>query len=94
MDFLNHREGDMVFLQSTDCRNCKRLREFEEIEFSRKSCIGDCEKQGGKLSQTFVWISSKNSASGSEFRVCCPSPSIVAHNQNIMKRKVVILVMV
>jgi hypothetical protein len=24
-------------------RNCRRLREFEEIEISRQSCIGDCE---------------------------------------------------
>jgi hypothetical protein len=25
------------------------LREFKEIEISRQSCKGDCEKQGGKL---------------------------------------------
>jgi hypothetical protein len=41
MDFLNHRQGDVVFykvvlLSSLQCtvkhfRNCKRLREFEEI---------------------------------------------------------------
>ncbi len=41
MDFLNHREGGVVFSQVfllsplqcgvTNCRNCKRLREFEEI---------------------------------------------------------------
>jgi hypothetical protein len=39
MDFINHTEGGMVFLLSTlqctvqylNCRNCKRLREFEEI---------------------------------------------------------------
>jgi hypothetical protein len=27
----------------TNCRNCKRLREFEEIEISRHSCRGDFE---------------------------------------------------
>jgi hypothetical protein len=43
MDFLNNREGGVVFYQdfflssSSQCtvthyRNCKRLREFEEIE--------------------------------------------------------------
>ncbi len=31
------------------CINCKRLREFEEIEISRQSCRGDFEYQGGKL---------------------------------------------
>jgi hypothetical protein len=51
MDFLNHREGDVVFFQVfllsllkctlTHLRNCKRLREFEEIEISRQSCRGD-----------------------------------------------------
>ncbi len=60
MDFLNHREGGMVFYQVfllsplqctlTICVEiCKRLREFEEIEDSRQSCRGDCEKQGEKL---------------------------------------------
>jgi hypothetical protein len=29
-------------------RNCKRLREFEEIEISSQSCRGVCEEQGGK----------------------------------------------
>ncbi len=53
MDFLNHGEGGVVFYQVflrsplqcilTDCRNCKRLREFEGIEISRQSCRGDCE---------------------------------------------------
>jgi hypothetical protein len=43
--FLNHREGGMVFYQIfllsplqcavAECRNCKRLREFEE-EISRR----------------------------------------------------------
>jgi hypothetical protein len=47
MDFLNYREGVMVFyqvflisplrVQNLNCRNWKRLREFEEIEFSRQS---------------------------------------------------------
>jgi hypothetical protein len=47
MDFLNHREGGVVFYQVfllsplqctvTNCRNCKRLREFEETEISRQS---------------------------------------------------------
>jgi hypothetical protein len=41
MDFLNHREGSLVFFQvyllspflctETELRNCKRLREFEEM---------------------------------------------------------------
>jgi hypothetical protein len=53
MDFLNHREGGMVFYHVfllspsqcpiTNCGNCKRLREFVEIEISRQSCIGDCK---------------------------------------------------
>ena len=50
MVFLNHKEGDMVFLlgfppffSTMYNRNCKRLREFEEIEISRESCRGDCE---------------------------------------------------
>jgi hypothetical protein len=42
MDFLNHTEGGVVFYQVffplqrtvTHYRNCKRLREFEEIEIS------------------------------------------------------------
>jgi hypothetical protein len=47
MDYLNHRQGgvvfDQVFLLSplqctvTHYRDCKRLREFEEIENSRQS---------------------------------------------------------
>jgi hypothetical protein len=46
MDFLNHREGGMVpysirFSSFLLYRNCKRLREFEEIEISRQSCRGD-----------------------------------------------------
>jgi hypothetical protein len=50
MDFLNHREGGVIFypfvllfpLQCTipHCRNCKRLHEFEEIEISSQSCRG------------------------------------------------------
>jgi hypothetical protein len=39
MVFLNHREGDMVFYQVYLLllyKNCKTLREFEEIEISSK----------------------------------------------------------
>jgi hypothetical protein len=55
MDFLNRREGGMVcyqvfLLSPLQCtvnelytRNCKRLREFEEIEISKQSCRRDCE---------------------------------------------------
>ncbi len=57
MDFLIQKEGAMgfyqVFLLSplqctvavvySSCRNCKRLREFEEIEISRQSCKDNCE---------------------------------------------------
>jgi hypothetical protein len=47
MDLLNHREGGMVCYQVSSfllySRNCKRLREFQEIEISRQSCRGDCE---------------------------------------------------
>jgi hypothetical protein len=32
-----------VYIQQLSSRNCKRLSEFEEIEFSRQSCSGDCE---------------------------------------------------
>jgi hypothetical protein len=73
MDFLNHREGGKVFyrvfllspLQCTvmNSRNCKRLREFEEIEISKQSCEVTVNSKE-ENSKTFVWISSKNSASG------------------------------
>ena len=53
MDFLSLGEGGVVFYQVfrltplqctvTQCRNCKRLREFEEIEISRQSCKRGCE---------------------------------------------------
>jgi hypothetical protein len=53
MDFLNHRDGGVVFfhvfllspLQRTVTHygNCMRLREFEEIEISMESFRGDCE---------------------------------------------------
>jgi hypothetical protein len=33
----------------TELRNCKRLREFEEIDISRQCCRGDWEWQEGKL---------------------------------------------
>ncbi len=59
-EFLNHRKVSMVFfevsscllysVQLLNCKNCKRLRDFEEKEFSMQSCRGDCEKQGGTLS--------------------------------------------
>jgi hypothetical protein len=45
MDFFNHREGGVVFsqfssfllysVQKLNWRNCKRVREFEEIGISR-----------------------------------------------------------
>ena len=41
MDFFNHREKGIVFFRFSSFlhyRNCKRLREFEEIEISRQSC--------------------------------------------------------
>jgi hypothetical protein len=70
MDFLNHREGGVVFYQVfllsplqctvTHYRNCKRLREFEEIEISVQSCRGEVTQETLK---NFFWISSKNSAS-------------------------------
>jgi len=37
-------------------RNCKRLREFEEIQISRQSCRGDCEQQGRKLLILLFWF--------------------------------------
>jgi hypothetical protein len=44
MDFLNYREGGVIFYQffllsplQCNCSNCKRLREFEEVEFSNKA---------------------------------------------------------
>ncbi len=53
MDFLNRKKGDVIYchvflLSPLQCivrnwRNCKRLREFEEIEISRQNCRGDCE---------------------------------------------------
>jgi hypothetical protein len=50
MEFLNHKEGRMVFYQVfllsptvTNCINSKRLQELEEIEISMQSCKGDCE---------------------------------------------------
>ncbi len=59
MDFSKHKKVGMVFCQVfhlsplqckvKKCRNCKRLREFEEKEISRKCCRGDCEWQEGKF---------------------------------------------
>ncbi len=54
MDISNHigngvwfsiRFSSFIFysVQYLNCRNCKRLREFEEIEISRHSCRGNCE---------------------------------------------------
>jgi hypothetical protein len=78
MDLLNHRfmVFYQVFLLSTlqytvEERNrlsefeekLKRLCEFEETDISRQSCRGDCEIARRKTLETFVWISSKNSAS-------------------------------
>ncbi len=42
MDFLNHREGDMVFYQVfffSPLQKHKRLREFEEIESQGKAVV-------------------------------------------------------
>jgi hypothetical protein len=44
MEFLNHGGGGMVSIRFSSFliyRNCKRLREFEEIDISRQSCRGD-----------------------------------------------------
>jgi hypothetical protein len=58
MIFLNHREWGValsVFLLSPSqftvmhYINCRRLREFEEIEISMQSCRGDSELQKEKL---------------------------------------------
>ncbi len=49
-------------------RNCKRLREFEEIKISRQSCRGNFWIARRKTLKTFVWISSKNSALGKHVR--------------------------
>jgi hypothetical protein len=41
-----------LHVQNLNCRNCKRLREFEEIKVSRQkscTCRVECELQGGKL---------------------------------------------
>ncbi len=37
----------------THCRNCKRLREFEEIDISRQSCTDDCEYSREENSKDF-----------------------------------------
>jgi hypothetical protein len=42
MAFLNNREGGMVYFTFSSFllyRNCKRLREFEEIEISRQRLL-------------------------------------------------------
>ncbi len=43
MDFLNHREGGIVFYKVFLLSPLQRLLEFEEIKISRPSCRGDCE---------------------------------------------------
>jgi hypothetical protein len=55
MDFLNHRKGGGVLYQFfllsplkctvTHYRNCKRLREFEEIDILMQSRKGDSENK-------------------------------------------------
>jgi hypothetical protein len=73
MDFLNHRERGVVFYQVflysvLNCRNCKRLREFEEIEISRHSWRGVLVLIARrKTLKTFVLI--RNSASDFVHRV-------------------------
>jgi hypothetical protein len=66
MDFLNHRKGvwfsiRFFLLSPLQCtvRGCASLKKYKsegkEVTF---------EKQGGKFLRLFVWISSKNLASG------------------------------
>jgi hypothetical protein len=70
MDFLNHREGGIVFYQVfllSPLQKLKRLRGIEEIEISSKVVVVTVEeKERRKTLKTFVWISSKNSASGKQ----------------------------
>jgi hypothetical protein len=71
MDFLNHREGGVVFYQVfllsplkctvTHFRNLKRLREFQEIDSQDKVVEWTLNS---KEENFWVWISSKYSASG------------------------------
>ena len=61
MDFLNHREGDVVlyirFSSFLLYRNCNRLREFEETEISSKAVeetVNNKEKNSEDFCQDFV----------------------------------------
>ncbi len=74
MDFLNQKEGGMLFLLSplpctvTNWKNCNRLREFEEIEVSYIAKVKRwlwIERR--KTLKTFVWILFKKSASAQGF---------------------------
>jgi hypothetical protein len=47
MDFQNHREGRVISIRFSSCllyRNCKRLREFEELEISSKAVVNNKEE--------------------------------------------------
>ncbi len=66
MDVLRFSSFLLYCVQNLNCRNCKRLREFEEIEISRQRPCGWLWLAGRKNLNTFAWISSKNSASGFE----------------------------
>jgi len=63
MDFLNQREGGIVFCIRVSSfllyRNCKRLRDLKKLKSQGKSV-----NKRRKTLKTFVWISSKNSVSG------------------------------
>ncbi len=60
MDFLNHREGDVILYQIfllSPYRNCNRLREFEEIEISSKAVeetVNKKEENSEDFCQNFV----------------------------------------
>jgi hypothetical protein len=64
MDFLNHREGGMglhqVFLPfllqciATNSRNCRRLREFEEIEISKQVPVNSKDENSSDFCLDFV----------------------------------------
>jgi hypothetical protein len=61
--FLKPYRRGIVFYQFSYFllyRNCKRLREFEEIEISSKAVEMTVNN---KVRKTFAWISSKNWAS-------------------------------
>ncbi len=64
MDFLNHREGGMVFYQVflfsplqctvTDSRNCERLRELEEIVIYQDKTVNSKEENSEDFCLHFV----------------------------------------